>query len=216
MNPAPRPRSPFVTFLYFALGLGAVLLLVGGVGLYLFLRTDQGKKILTVAREGSALLAQAALAPGTGELRSIGCETALSVPAGKIVELFRQLDPEGKAGEVGAGFLAVGGLDAETPVIFCAQRAGQAGIPDCASAAKVYASVQLPPPARFVVLMAPRRGDLAGCSGIYAPDGTRVADLPKPPEKEPAPSPPQERPTATPSGPSADRGPHESLQRPLS
>jgi hypothetical protein len=180
MNPAPRQRSPFVTFLYFILGLGAVLLLVGGVGLYLFLRTDQGQRIVTLAREGGALLAEAATASGTVELRDIGCETALVVSAGKIVDLFRQLDPDGKAGEVGEGFLAVGGLAAETPVVFCSQKRGQAGTPDCTSAAKVYGSTQLPPPARFVVLMAPRQGDLAGCSGIFGPDGTRLADLPKP------------------------------------
>jgi hypothetical protein len=186
MNPAPRQRSPFVTFLYFLLGLGGVLLLVGGVGLYLFFRTDQGKKMVTVLREGTALLSEAALAPGTGELRSIGCETALALPAGKIIDLFRQLDPNGKAGEVGQGFLAVGDLATETPVVFCQQKRGQAGTPDCASAAKVYGSVLSPPPERFVVLMAPRSGDLAGCSGIYAPNGTRLADLPQPPPRAPA------------------------------
>ncbi len=186
MNPAPRQRSPFVTFLYFLLGLGGVLLLVGGVGLYLFVRTDQGKKMVTVFREGTALLAEAALAPGTGELRGIGCETALVVSAGKIVDLFRQLDPEGKAGEVGQGFLAVGDLATDTPVVFCQQKRGQAGTPDCASAAKVYASVTSPPPARFVVLMAPRSGDLAGCSGIFGPDGTRLADLPELPTPDAA------------------------------
>jgi len=179
MNPAPRQRSTFLTFLYFLLGLGAVLAFVAGVGLYLFLRTEQGEKILTIARQGSALLAEAKLAPGMDELRSIGCETALAVPAGKIVALFRQLEPEGRKGEVEEGFLSVDGLDADTPVIFCAQKSGQAGTPDCASAGKVYASVQATPPARFVVLMSPRPGDLAGCSGIYAPDGKRLADLPK-------------------------------------
>jgi len=187
MNPAPRQRSPLLTFLYFLLGLGAVLAFVAGVGLYLFLRTEQGEKILTIARQGSALLAEATLAPGMDELRSIGCETALAVPAGKIVALFRQLEPEGRKGEVEEGFLSVGGLDADTPVIFCAQKSGQAGTPDCASAGKVYASVQATPPARFVVLMAPRRGDLAGCSGIYAPDGTRLADLPKVVPSDPPP-----------------------------
>jgi hypothetical protein len=196
MNPAPRQRTPFATFLYFLLGLGAVLLLVGGVGVYLFLRTEQGRKMLTLAREGSALLAEAALASGTGELRGIGCETALVVPAGKIVELFRQLDPEGMTGEVGEGFLSVGAVAADTPVIFCSQRRGQAGRPDCTAAAKVYASTQTPPPDRFVVLMAPRQGDLAGCSGIFAPDGTRVGDLPKP-EPRAAPA-SEESATATP------------------
>ncbi len=200
MDPAPRQRSPVATFLYFVLGLGAVVGLVGGVGLYLFLRTEQGQKILTVARQGSALLSEAALAPGTSELRSIGCETALAVPAGKIADLFRQLEPAGRTSEIEERFLSVGGLDADTPVVFCAQRRGQAGTPDCASAAKVYASVLAPPPARFVVLMAPRRGDLAGCSGVYAPDGTRLADLPtaapeSPPS--PAPAPADERPMDT-------------------
>lgn len=201
MDPAPRQRSPIATFLYFVLGLGAVVALVGGVGLYLFLRTEQGQKILTVARQGSALLSEAALAPGTSELRSIGCETALAVPAGRIADLVRQLEPEGSTGEI-EGFLSVGGLDADTPVVFCAQKRGQAGSPDCASAAKVYASVLAPPPARFVVLMAPRRGDLAGCSGLYAPDGTRLADLPKvapaiPPPPAPAPVPADEAPATT-------------------
>ena len=192
-----RQRSPFVTFLYFLLGLAAVLLLVGGVGLYLFLRTEQGQKILTLAREGTAILAEAATAPGTTELRDIGCETALAVQAGKIVELFRQLEPAARADELGGGFLAAGGLAPETPVVFCSQR--QPGTPDCSAAAKVYAAAVASPPARFVVLMTPRQGDLAGCSGIFGPDGTRLADLPEVPEAgaaHPAPEAPAEPPTS--------------------
>ena len=188
MNEPPSQRSPFLTMLYFLVGLGGVLLLIGGIGLYMFLRTEEGQRILKLAREGSMLLAEAATAPGTDELRSIGCETALAAPAGKLAELFRQIDPEGQGGEVGEGFLAAGGLAAETPVIFCSQKPGQAGTPDCSSAARIYASVLEPQPERFVVLVAPRRADLAGCSGIYAPDGTRVADLPEPPpEAKPEP-----------------------------
>ncbi len=186
MIPEPRQRSPFRTLLYFLFGLVFVVALVGGVGLYLFLRTDQGKKILAVAREGSALLSEAAVAPGTSELRSIGCETALVVPAGKIGDLFGQLEPQVPLGELERGFASVGRLAAETPVIFCAQKRGQAGTPDCASAARAFAGAVDPPPERFAILMAPRRGDLAGCSGLYAPDGTRVADLPK---DDPAPPP---------------------------
>ncbi len=187
MNEEPRKRSPFLTMLYFLVGLGAVLLLIGGIGLYMFLRTEEGQRILKLARQGSMLLAEAATAPGTDELRGIGCETALASPAGKIAELFRQIDPEGESGEVGEGFLSAGGLAAETPVVFCSQKPGQAGTPDCSSAARIYASALDPQPERFVVLMAPRRGDLAGCSGIYAPDGTRLADLPEaPPEAAPA------------------------------
>ncbi len=178
MQPAPKQRSPFVTFLYFLLGLGAVVLLVGGVGLYLFFRTERGQQVLTLAREGTALLAEAAMAPGTGELRGAGCETALAIPAGKIVDLFRQLGADTGAGEIGEGVLSAGDLSAETPVVFCAQK--QPGVPDCSVAARVYASVVSPAPDRFVVLMAPRQGDLAGCSGIFAPDGTRLGDLPDP------------------------------------
>ncbi|MCC6642923.1 MAG: hypothetical protein IT386_17315 [Deltaproteobacteria bacterium] len=187
MNPAPQPRSAFLTLLYFVLGLGAVVALVGGVGLYLFLRTEEGKKVLAIAKQGSALLSEAAVAPGTHELRSIGCETALAVPAGRILDLLRQIGSEARTDEITEGFVSVGGLASETPVVFCAQE--QAGTPDCASAAKVYASVAGPPPARFVVLMAPRPGDLAGCSGIYGPDGSRLADLPKP-TPPPPPDPP--------------------------
>lgn len=185
MTPEARQRSPFVTLLYFLLGLMFVVALVGGVGLYLFLRTDQGKKILEVARQGSALLSEAAVAPGTSELREIGCETALVVPAGKIVELFGQLEPQVRMGELERGFVSVGRLSAGTPVVFCAQKRGQAGTPDCASAARAYASAVKPPPERFAILMTPRRGDLAGCSGIYAPDGARVADLPNPDSSDP-------------------------------
>lgn len=204
MDPTPeeRQRSPFVTFLYFLLGLAAVLLLVGGVGIYLFLRTEKGQKILTLAREGTAILAEAATAPGTSALRDIGCETALAVQAGKIMELFRQLEPASFGDELGGGFLAAGGLDPETPVVFCSQR--KPGTPDCSAAAKVYASAVPQPPQRFVVLMAPREGDLAGCSGIFGPDGTRLADLPelpagpgaKPAEEAPAEADPEASPSA--------------------
>ena len=178
MNPAPRQRSAFLTLLYFLLGAFAVVALVGGVGLYLFLRTGEGQKLLAIAKEGSALLSEAALAPGTGELRSIGCDSALALPAGRILDLLRQIGPEARTAAIEEGFVSAGGLDPAMPVVFCAQQ--RPGTPDCVSAAKIYASAVAPPPARFVVLMAPRPGNLAGCSGVYGPDGSRLADLPKP------------------------------------
>ncbi|CAG0961026.1 hypothetical protein MYXO_00760 [Myxococcaceae bacterium] len=178
MEPASgeRSRSPIVTLVYFVLGLGAVLLLLGGVGMFLFLRTEQGQKILTLAREGRALLAEASSAPGTTELRDVGCEAALVLPAGKIADLLRQLEPAARSDEIGAGFLSAGSLPAETPVVFCSQR--QPGVPDCSAAARIYSAALAQPPERFVVLMAPRQGALAGCSGVFGADGTRVEDLP--------------------------------------
>lgn len=199
MDPAKRPRSAFLTLLYFLLGAFAVVALVGGVGLYLFLRTGEGKRLLAIAKEGSALISEAALAPGADELRGIGCETALALPAGRILDLLRQIGPESRTDAIEESFVSAGGLAPETPVVFCAQRRGHAGTPDCASAAKVYASAVTPPPSRFVVLMAPRPGDLAGCSGIYAPDGSRLADLPKPGELSPRPQPASPSPPAAPA-----------------
>lgn len=179
-----RQRAPFLTFLYFLLGLGAVLLLVGGVGVYLFLRTPQGQKILTLAREGTAILAEAAMAPGTSELRDAGCETALAVPAGKLADLVRQLEPTAGGDALGQGFLSAGALDLGTTVVFCSQR--EPGTPDCSAAAKIYASAVAEAPERFAILMAPRPNALAGCSGIFAPDGTRIGELPEVPEADEA------------------------------
>lgn len=183
-----RQRSPFLTFLYFLLGLGAVLLLVGGVGVYLFLRTPQGQKILTLAREGTAILAEAAMAPGTSELRDAGCETALAVPAGKLGDLVRQLEIAARGDALGLAFLSAGALDPGTTVVFCSQR--EPGTPDCAAAARIYASAAADVPERFAVLMAPRPNALAGCSGIFAADGTRIGELPEVPDTE-APGPSQ-------------------------
>lgn len=192
-----KKRSGFLTFLYFFLGLGAVLVLVGGVAAFLFLRSEQGRRMLALARETGELLVEASQAPGMEDLRGAGCEQALAAPAGRVVELLDRFDPEGGLLAEGRSMLGVSGLGDGTPVVLCMQRPGQAGTPDCETAARLYAAAQAAPPERFVVLMVPRRGHLAGCSGVYAPDGTRVGDLPEPPEEPAAPA-PGEAPTAEP------------------
>jgi len=181
----PRQRSGFLTFLYLLLGLGAVLALVGGIALYVFFRSEQGQRVLELAREGSELLIEASQAPGTDELRGAGCEQALVARAGRILDLVRRFDPEGAAFGDGGEAMDLGSLEGETPVVVCTQKAGSAGTPDCETAARLYASAQAAQPDRFVVLMVTRQESLAGCSGIYGPDGTRLADLPQASEEAP-------------------------------
>jgi hypothetical protein len=80
----PKERSGCLVALYVVLGLGVLLIVIAGIGSWLFLRSEEGQRVLEAARQGVEWAEDAAQAPGTAELRESGCETAMVTRFGQI------------------------------------------------------------------------------------------------------------------------------------
>lgn len=161
----PESRSGCLTALYIALGVGVLLVLVAGAGVWLFLRSEQGQRLVTVAREGMTMAQEAMTAPGTDALRSAGCRQPMVMSSARLTELARVLGPEGPAENISA-------LGVETLVV-CQSIREEGSAPGCSEIARTYAAAVPDAPARFAVTVTHARGGTA-CQGVYTPDGTLI------------------------------------------
>ena len=151
------------------LGILGMLMLTCGVSGYLFLQSEQGRKLVAGAREAVALVEEAAQAPGAAELRDLGCDQALITTVGRM------------SGVLGT-FLEKADLDLgdevsdETMLVICNMQ-GSRGGPGCASIASAYVAAT-DPAAPFVVLSGDRSGpERSACQGLYDRYGDKLKEL---------------------------------------
>jgi hypothetical protein len=166
-------RSGCLIALYVVLGLAVLILLAGGLGVWVFLRSETGQKVWRTVTAGVTLTREATRAPGTDALRAGGCSQALVVPTGRVVELLGEFVPEVRTGGRDAGAFG------EQTVVLCQVDTGDAMPPDCAEVARVYAGAAPAAPERFGVVVQVRGQRNAVCQGSYARDGSFL-DPPEP------------------------------------
>lgn len=171
-GPTQARRSGCFIAVAVVLGLLVLVLVAGGIGAWLFLRSETGQRVRQTVSAGISLTRDAARAPGTEALRAAGCTEAMVVPTGRVFELLGEFAPEANRGN---------GPDAdalrEPIVVFCQLDVVDDRAPDCGEVARVYTGALQDPPERFgvMVLGEGRRGRV--CEGAYARDGSRL-DLP--------------------------------------
>jgi hypothetical protein len=66
--------------------------LIGGFVVWRFATSERGKKIVSAVASGAQIAADAQSAPGTAEIRALGCRTAMVMDTQKIAELAAQFD----------------------------------------------------------------------------------------------------------------------------
>ena len=161
----PR-RSGLTTLLYVLIGGGGLLCLTCGVGAFLFLRSEEGKRMVEGVREATTLYTEAAGATGSAELRELGCDIALVSTVGRIQDLGRAFQPaelaEGEEADP-----AVAGM-----AFTLCQIDGING-PSCAEVARTYGRVvaAVDP---FMVAVVRSSGEDEQCNGVYTADGSLV------------------------------------------
>lgn len=163
-----KPRSGCLTALYIMLGLGAFILVVGAIGIWLFLRSETGRQFTETVSSGIALTTEATRAPGTQELRAAGCSQAMVIPAARMFELLGAAAPEVRAES---------GAFGEQTVVMCQLSTADDSAPDCADVARIYAAAVPDGPERFGVIVQAQRGG-ALCDGAYGRDGSRLETEP--------------------------------------
>lgn len=143
-------------------GLFVVGALVAGFVAYRFMNSDEGKKIVSAVSTNMEIIQQAATAPGTKELRALGCNNAMVFDESQMQTMASAF---GDAGKVT--------FDGAKVMVNCAMNWGPAP-PTCDAVATTYATAQGHEPQPFAVLVTqPGKGNI--CDGIYAPDGKRIS-----------------------------------------
>src|SRR4051812_31448639 len=98
---APTPHKKASRGCLVALGaLSALVMvsaLVGGVLVYRFANTKEGKSLVGLVKNTTSMMAEAARAPGTNELRELGCDTAAVIDVERMGELLASFTDGGVA-----------------------------------------------------------------------------------------------------------------------
>lgn len=90
----PKKRSGFRVFLYVLFTLMGLLVLTCGAGVYFLTQTEQGKKIVEAVGETTVIAEAAMKAPGTDELRALGCDTAMVMQLSDFAEMLEAITPD--------------------------------------------------------------------------------------------------------------------------
>jgi hypothetical protein len=136
----------------------------GGAALWLF-HSETGQELLAAA-SGTVEIAQAGLtAPGTDELRAAGCQTAMVVDFGSMLQLMAVLVDEEEMQAV-----LDEGIASDTPVVSCSV-AGDGGI-SCQGVARVYVEAVAPTQGFFVHL----QGGDEDCEAAFDATGELLPD----------------------------------------
>jgi len=164
---APAPKKGLSTGCIVAMA--AVLLFfvsVGGVIAFIGYKISTNKDVQNVMGaigDAAQIAADAQSAPGTSELRGLGCEVAMALDAAKLQKL-------------GTSF-----MDAGTPppppevdrIVMC--QVGTFGTPPaCDDAARAYV-LGAAPSGKFMLSVTANR--VQTCGGVYSPGGTLVSPM---------------------------------------
>jgi hypothetical protein len=140
--------------------------LVAGFAAYRFATSPDGKKIVSAVTSGAAVVAEATTAPGTKELRAIGCTTAMVIDAAKVAALAQTLGDGGNVTVDGDERLAV----------VCGTSGSTA--PTCDQVAATYVAAVGAAREPFAVSVA--KSGQSQCEGRYLADGTHAPAEPLP------------------------------------
>jgi hypothetical protein len=173
--PPPQPQPPLQpakkkSGCLLALGIvGGILLVIGiivGVLVYKAVSSPEGQKAMTLIGESAKLGMEAANAPGTKELRDLGCAQALVMDLERIASLARELD-----------------ASAESPVakefrlqVTCTLTSTK-GAPTCDQVATTYRTAVGTPAGKYSVAVAVTGNKEPSCAALYGTDGVKIRDV---------------------------------------
>lgn len=163
---APKPKRSGRGCLI-VLGVLGGLVLIGGlaiaVAVYHFSKTEEGQKVFGMMGKATQMAARAQSAPGTSELKKLGCDTAMVMNAREMLEL-------------AADFIDAGApTQLEHPVmVICQVGMFSESALSCDEVARTYAGAVPGGNEPFTVtVQRPGRGK-PECMARYAPSGDRL------------------------------------------
>lgn len=156
-----------VVVLVFFGSVGAVVAFIG----YKISTDKDVQNVMGAIGDAANLAAEAQAAPGTAELRALGCEQAMALDVAKMEKLMHSFV------DAGAKTTTPMGMDVEKMVVCTAPSFGVA--PTCDDAAKAY--VKGASPRKNFMLSVQQQHNRATCSNVYGPSGAVVSAAPAKP-----------------------------------
>lgn len=147
-------------------GLALLALIAVGIGIYAIAQNKDVRKIASAVGEGMEIMKEAQRAPGTAELRKLGCDQAMVLDVQRLAKLASRFADAGSQ------------LPPDMPgkFVLCAM-ASAGGAPSCATVAKTYLGAVPTPAKRFAVSVEVKSKEQPECSEVYAPDGKHLGDF---------------------------------------
>jgi len=164
-----KRRLPLIAYLLLG-GVGA-LILTCGAGVAWLASSKRGKQFLEATRETARVIETATTAPGTVELRELGCDDTMVVQGS---ELFGAMERFG-LGVPGAS--STDDFPVDMLIVFCRSDALSDAPPPCDVLARSYGSAVPAAPERFAVISEQRARRGHGCRGVYSPQGELLEHL---------------------------------------
>jgi hypothetical protein len=168
-GPAPRKKSGRGCAIALAVvgGLALLSAVALGIGVYAFAQSKEGKAVFGTIGDFTELASEAQNAPGTKEVRALGCDQAMAMDLEKMQRIVADRFDGGASTTSTASVMVicqVGIFDRNTP--------------SCDAVARAYLS-GAPQPSRGFTVNVQRgtSGRQPLCSTLYDPDGTKVKDL---------------------------------------
>ena len=159
--PAPRRRRSIAHWI-------AGFAVVAFVAECAFILSPTGRRITGAIFEFGGSAIDAMNAPGTDELRAIGCDPVMVWTVGEL------MDSVGGVVEDARVDWSETSATPDTVLVQCRVRVPLVGNPTCEDVARTFGSSGAAP-ARFVVMH--QRPGRERCGGYYAPDGTRLGGV---------------------------------------
>ena len=167
MTPEAPPKKTSGCLVALAI-VGAFFVLVAlivGIWTYKFVTSKEGQSVISAVGEGAQIMKEAMNAPGTAELRKLGCDVAMVLDMDKFQKLINRFNDAG------------GGATADTSVMVICQVKKAASAPTCDDAAHTYVGAVGAQPRKFAVMVQEKDRDKAVCSSTYAPSGSKIGDI---------------------------------------
>ncbi len=143
-----------------------ILLALGGVavgiGIYAFATSDVGKTAFKVIGEGTKIAQEGLKAPGTAELRALGCDQAMVLDMKDFAALVNDIVDAGSAAAAPTGLM-----------VTCQVR-GAAKSPSCNDVASTYVKAVGVAGSEFTVTVQAQGGSKPICESSYDATGARV------------------------------------------
>ena len=151
-----------IIMLVFLGSIGAVLAYIG----YKVSTDPDVQHVMGAVGDAVNLAAEAQTAPGTNELRQLGCEQAMALDMAKMQKLLASMSDAGPP---------PGSTPSDIEKMVMCQSNGYGVMPTCDAAAKAYVKGASP---RKKFMLSVQQHNKANCSGVYAPDGSPTTDTP--------------------------------------
>ena len=151
------------------IGLLILCVVVAGVAIYRLSQDPEYQKVFTAMSEGVSVYVEARSAPGTDEMRALGCRQAMVVDLKRLASLINEAkDDEEEPIEIG---------DAVSPFLYCS--VGWRSELTCEQLIAAYVKAVPTAPEKMLVQIAVEQlsGGEARCAGTYSRTGELIAPL---------------------------------------